>query len=46
MRYILDENKPMDPKCFNMAVRTVACNVARLIVEEKDHFMDLKFCVS
>jgi hypothetical protein len=30
-----------------MAVRTVACNIARLIIEEdKYHFMDLQFCVS
>ncbi|KXG31651.2 hypothetical protein SORBI_3003G035801 [Sorghum bicolor] len=45
IRDILDKSKPMDSGCFNMAVRTVACNEARFIIEEdKWCFMDLKFC--
>jgi hypothetical protein len=46
IRDILDPNKLMYRDCFNMVVRTVACNIARLLVEEKYHFMDLQFCVS
>nr|AER41560.1 Peptidase_C48 [Oryza australiensis] len=44
IRDILDANKPMDHDCFNLAIRTVACNIARFFIEEKYHFMDLQFC--
>jgi hypothetical protein len=31
----------MDSECYNMAVRMIAYNIARLIIEEdKYHFMD------
>ena len=46
LKDILDVNKPMDPDCFNMAVRMLACNEALLWCEEKYHYMDLQFCVS
>ena len=47
IRDILDEKIPMDPNCFNMAVRTVACDDAWFLIDDiKYRFMDLKFCVS
>ena len=46
LKDILDVNKPMDPDCFNMAVRMLACNEAFLWCEDKYHYMDLQFCVS
>ena len=46
LKDILDVNKPMDPDCFNMAVRMLACNEALLWCEDKYHYMDLQFCVS
>ncbi|XP_039804219.1 uncharacterized protein LOC120668464 isoform X1 [Panicum virgatum] len=44
LKDILDVNKPMDPDCFNMAVRMLACNEAFLWCEDKYHYMDLQFC--
>jgi len=46
LKDILNVNKPMDPDCFNMAVRMLACNGALLWLEDKYHYMDLQFCVS
>lgn len=46
LKDILNVNKPMDPDCFNMAVRMLACNEALLWLEDKYHYMDLQFCVS
>ncbi|KAL6888444.1 hypothetical protein ACP4OV_009470 [Aristida adscensionis] len=40
---ILNVDKPMDSDCFNMAIRMLACNEALLMIEDKMHYMDLKF---
>ncbi|KAL6662321.1 hypothetical protein ACP70R_000180 [Stipagrostis hirtigluma subsp. patula] len=40
---ILNVNKPMDSDCFNMAIRMFACDEALFMLDNKMHYMDLKF---
>ncbi|KAL6909793.1 hypothetical protein ACP4OV_001452 [Aristida adscensionis] len=40
---ILDVNKPMDHDCFNMAIRMLARDEGLFIIDDKMHYMDLKF---
>ena len=43
---IIRMDQPMDHDCFNLAIRTVACDEILQLVETDVHYMDLRFCVS
>ena len=43
---ILRMDQPMDNDCFNLAIRTVACDEILQLAETDVHYMDLRFCVS
>jgi hypothetical protein len=46
----LKKDKSMDPDCFNLAVRHLACQELHMLKATNKivskHYMDLKFCVS
>lgn len=43
---VLEYNKPMDKKCFNLGVHPMASDDVMYSREPMPHFMDLQFSVS